>query len=154
MSGSSSVTVSSITDKENILVLVVGAGFSSTNNAVRFRINADTGSNYNVQQNSISADSSYAASSFNGYNSNTTFIPLGTTSTNSSSTVNASIVISAGKSTGIKNVAYAGGGTHASGNSHTLNSGFGIYSGSAAITSVNVYSTATFNAGTIYVYGA
>lgn len=155
MSGSSSVTVTGISAKEDVLVLVVGATFSSTNNSVRFRINGDTGANYSVQQNSISPASTYADNSFNGFNSfGGTYIPLGTTATNTSSQSNASIVLSGCKSTGIKNVDYSAGATEGGGNDHTINWGQGIYNGSAAVTNITVYSTATFNGGTIYVYGA
>jgi hypothetical protein len=157
MSGSASVTVSGISDKEDILVLIVGATFGSGSRQVRFRINGDTGANYSVNENAVEAGSSYAASNFNGQsNFGGTFVSLGTTSSNSASLLNAAVVLSGCKSTGIKDVQYSGGATHAGGNGQILQWGSGIYSASAAVTNITVlqHFGINFTAGTIYVYGA
>lgn len=156
MSGSSSVTVSGISDKEDLLILVVGATFGSSNKTVRLRINGDTGSNYNVQQSTISPTSTYSDDAFQGFNSTATYVPLATTSTNTASQANASIVLSGCKSTGIKNVDYTAGATEAGGTDHVMNWGQGIYSASAAVTNITVFNSLSyaFTAGTIYIYGA
>ena len=155
MSGSSTVTVSGISNKEDVLVLVVNAGFSGALNTVDFRINGDTGYNYNTQQNSIEGKGTYAASFLNGYNNYASdLIALGSTSSNAASRVNASVVLGACKSTGMKNVDYAGGATHGGGSGQVMNFGQGIYAGSAAVTNISVIGSASFTAGTIYVYGA
>jgi hypothetical protein len=155
LTGSSTVTVSGISDKEDILVLIVSAGFSGASQTVDFIINGDSGANYSVQQNSIEGKSAYAASFLNGYNSfGGTFIPLASTSSNAASRANGSIVLSGCKSTGIKNVDYSAGATHGGGSGHVMNFGQGIYSGSAAVTNISVIGSSAFTAGTIYVYGA
>jgi hypothetical protein len=106
-------------------------------------------------QNSIDPGSSYSTGAFNGFHSNNgTFVPLGSTSTNASSQSNASIVLGACKSTGIKDVNYTAGATQGGGNNQQFNWGQGVYNGSAAVTSINIFGSASFTAGTIYVWGA
>jgi hypothetical protein len=155
LSGSSTVTVSGISDKDDIFVLVVSATYGSGGNWAKLRFNADSGNNYRYGYNSISVGSSYTASMFNGYPSGAeSSVLLATSSSNSSSQVNAYLSLSGCKSTGVKLFDYTGGATHGGGNSQELISGGGNYNASAAITSVSLLGSASFTGGTLFVYGA
>jgi hypothetical protein len=155
LSGSSTVTVSGISDKDDIFVLVVSATYGSGGNWAKLRFNADSGSNYRYGYNSISASSSYAASMFNGYPSGAeSSVLLASQSSSATSQVNAYLSLSGCKSTGVKLFEYTGGATHGGGNSQELISGGGNYNASAAITSVSLLGSANFTGGTLFVYGA
>jgi hypothetical protein len=155
LSGSSTVTVSGISDKDDIFVLVVSATYGSGGNWAKLRFNTDSGSNYRYGYNSISVGSTYSASMFNGYPSGAeSSVLLATQSSNSASQVNAYLSLSGCKSTGVKLFGYTGGATHGGGNSQELISGGGNYNASAAITSVSLLGANSFTGGTLFVYGA
>jgi hypothetical protein len=158
MSGSSSITVSGISNVEDILVLVVNSTTSGTsNNGWNFRINGDTGAKYSNTDTRIEAKSTYAANQFNGYSQiNGTYVVWGFKANTSTSQFNGSVILSGCKSTAFKNYSFQGGATHASGNGQSLIWGQGVYNATAAVSSITVfeeYST-NFSGGTIYVYGA
>jgi hypothetical protein len=155
LSGSSSVTVSGISGKEDLLILVYYAPITNASSEMQVRFNADTGSNYTSYYNTITASSSYSVDSYNAeVNQNANYITIGKTSNNNTSEICAGMTVSGCKSTGIKNFWFNGGGSAKTGTGHVQRVGQGIYSASAAITSVNVSAGSNFTGGTLYVYGA
>ena len=155
LSGSSSVTVSGISGKEDLLILVYYAPITNASSEMQVRFNGDTGSNYTSYYNTITASSSYSVDSYNAeVNQNANYITIGKTSNNNTSEICAGMTVSGCKSTGIKNFWFNGGGSAKTGTGHVQRVGQGIYSASAAITSVNVSAGSNFTGGTLYVYGA
>jgi hypothetical protein len=155
LSGSSSVTVSGISDKEDLLILVYYAPITNASSEMQVRFNGDTGSNYTSYYNTITASSSYSVDSYNAeVNQNANYITIGKTSNNNTSEICAGMTVSGCKSTGIKNFWFNGGGSAKTGTGHVQRVGQGIYSATAAITSVNVSAGSNFTGGTLYVYGA
>lgn len=155
MSGSTTVTVSGISNVDDLMILVDSAKSASTGINLKLRINSDSGSNYKYSYNTWEIGSSYSTSNFNGYPSgNDTSVYLGQCSNNTASTANVCVNISGGKSTGIKVFDYEGGATAAGGSGHIFAAGGGYYNGSAAITSISIIGSSSFNGGSVWVYGA
>lgn len=156
MSGSSSVTVSGISGKDDVLVLVVAGDTGTANDPVWFRINGDTGSNYNVNNNAYTWNTTYSAANFSSFGGADTKITFGTFSSDANSTLNGSVIITGCASTGVKSVSYSSGATSSGGNAQISNSGQGVYNASAAVTNITVLSRFgnNFSGGNILVYGA
>jgi len=157
LSGSSSVTVSGISGKDKILIVISDASpASGSGNAFcEVRLNADSGSNYAYFGNVIVADASYVSGNFAGTNfGSTTEIKVARWSGNDTSQANAYLLFSGCNASGVK-VFNASGGANAGGSNEqrTLNIG-GYYAGSSTISSVSVRTStaANFDAGTIFVY--
>jgi len=156
MSGSSSVTVSGISGKDDVLVLVVAGDTATANDPVWFRINGDTGSNYNVNNQSFAWNTTYSAANFSSFGGSDTKITFGTFSSDANSTINSSVIISGCASTGVKAVSYSAGALSSGGNAQISNMGQGVYNASAAVTNITVLSRFgnNFNGGNILVYVA
>jgi len=156
LTGAATITVSGISDKEYILVLVDQASSASADSIIGLRINTDTGTNYSNFGGLIAAAGTYVAANFT-INAGTTqtYQPIGRMSSTGGSVVAGGAFITGGKSTGIKSIQSMGAGTADGNNQHRNYTLTGIYNGSAALTSVSLFSdTGNFDAGTLYVYGA
>ena len=157
LSGSSTVTVSGISGKDKILILISDASpASGSGNAFcEVRLNADGGSNYAYFGNVIVADASYISGNFSGTNfASTTEIKVARWSGNDTSQANAYLLFSGCNASGVK-AFNASGGANAGGSTEqrSLNIG-GFYNSASTISSVSVRTStaANFDAGTIFVY--
>jgi hypothetical protein len=156
LTGAATITISGISNKEYILVLVDSASSASADSIIGLRINTDTGTNYSNFGGLIAAAGSYVASNFT-VNSGTTqtYQPIGRMAANAGSEVSGGAFITGGTNTGIKSIQSMGAGTASGANQHRNYTLTGVYNGSAAITSISLFSdNGNFDAGTIYVYGA
>jgi hypothetical protein len=147
LSGSATVTVSGISGMEKLMVVVIGARNGVAYNPFYFRINGDSGTNYVYAGNDPRFTSSPSQEP-SGSIADTSILfaqgdPSGSTTTNYGA-----MFIDSGKSTGFKYFSVMGGGEWKSFNKQ------GIYKGSAAITSITVFTGTSMNAGTVYVYGS
>jgi len=147
-------TVSGISGYENFIVIVAGAGFTTASKAANVRINGDTASNYSYAGFTLDSPASYAAGSMTEINADATSIRGGSTGSNTASLCSIAVRITGGKSSGYKSFTSVAGASTGGGNGQTSSSIQGIYKATASISSISVTSTATFNAGTIYVYGS
>jgi hypothetical protein len=153
LSGSSTVTVSGLSGYNTIKVLVVGAS-TSADSALFFRINTDSTSKYNGAGQQLVSLDTYGISQFqvisqapNAATSITALYYAG-----SSRTASGVFTIDAANSTsGVKplNVFFGSG---ANNNTERYWSN-GFYSGTSVVSSISVCGDASFNAGTVYVYG-
>ena len=154
LSGSGTVTISSISGKNDLYIFIAGAQGGDGNNYsdLIFRINTDTGSNYEYVAGSlVSTNTSGGALSVaNLQSSSATSISLGGHKTPATF----GITIQGANAAGVKPVQFVGSGLIANDYNNRV-SGQGAWKGSATISSVSIISTnGNFNAGTIYVYGA
>ena len=146
-------TVSGISGKENLIILVTGLKMSTSLGAVNLRINADSGSNYRHATNYINAPATYASSNIGSVTSQTAdSIPFSNTSGNTNSALSGSAIIEGCNTDGLKVISTIAGSTAGGGNDAAQSSGVTLWNNSATITSVSVISDYTMNAGTIYVY--
>lgn len=154
LSGSGTVTISGISGKNNLYIFIDGARGGDGNNYsdLIFRINTDTGSNYEYVAGAlISTNTSGGALSVaNLQSASATSISLGGHKTPATF----GITIQGANASGVKPVQFVGSGLIANDYNNRV-SGQGAWKGSATISSVSIISTnGNFNAGTIYVYGA
>lgn len=154
LSGSSTVTVSGISGKDKILVLVDGATCATTNQYFNLRLNTDSGNNYNQFGSTGYAGSTYSAGDVIREISDlsTAQIRLGATSNNAASTVGAYVYLTGCNSSGVKVFQMAGAGNPNGSNAQERFSTGGFYSGSSTISSISIVGTNNFNGGTVYVY--
>ena len=154
LSGSSTVTVSGITNANALLIRIddVGSGGASTN--MSLRINADSGSNYQSNGLVFQTSSPYAGNNLRYNDTAATSIPLATKSADSASKMAAYCLIFGGNSDGLKVFQASGSGDGAFGSFGNLGRvAGGFWNNSATITSVSIiHSSGNFTGGTIYVY--
>jgi hypothetical protein len=154
LSGSSTVTVSGISGKDKILVLVDGATCATANQYFNLRVNTDSGNNYNQFGSTGYAGGSYSAGDVIREISDlaTAQIRLAATSNNAASTVGAYVYLTGCNSAGVKAFQMAGAGNPSGGSAQERFSTGGFYSGSSTISSISIVGTNNFNGGIVYVY--
>jgi hypothetical protein len=139
----STTTVSGISGKQWLFISIIGASTdtaSSSLTAIQF--NTDTGSNY------LQAGILGFAASAQKFGLTDTFFPIGLTAS-TAGTVSGYVHLYNCNSTALKPAIFNGNGTDRG------YSGGGYYSGASTISSVSITCTAgSFDAGTVYVYGA
>ena len=152
LSGAQTVTVSGISGKEDILVIVMNA-IANASSYQYIRPNG-IGSSYVVAGHRFSFPATYAANNFDGYSSTTELgILLARQENSTTQGVDGSAHITGGTSTG--NKSFWSVGCARAGTSQDAYSLQGIVPASAAITSISIYSdSGNFTSGTVYVYGA
>jgi hypothetical protein len=147
----SSTQVTGISSKTDLYIFITGASIASNGYNLTFTFNGDTGANYNmagVKHNSVDAPlvrpiSSYTSQTGGAWN----FGPA------AARTINAIIRVSGCNSSGLK--VWASNASSDSNDDSFNYQGQGHYTGSSTISSVEVRTSgSTFDAGTIYVYGA
>jgi hypothetical protein len=153
LTGSQTVTVSGISGKERIMVLiVVGSGGASS--YLSLRLNTDTGSNYYYAGGLIQNSSSYGTSIVNRLigNPDTSFSgPRQSTNTDGAGEV--AFMISGCNSSGIKPIQMTGGCDNGGGNNHQFAASQGYYNSASTISSVSAFSSVgNWDNGTMYVY--
>ena len=155
LTGATTITISGISNCENFMIVVDNASVSSASTQIRFRINTDTGSNYRFAGQNLGFTTTYSRNNFEAIKelASDSFI-WGFMPDTAGGTITGYAYITGGKNTGIKSFNSVSAGTDYSSGPHKMVSIGGVYSGSAAITSISINSNSgNFDAGTIYVYG-
>ena len=154
LSGSSTVTVSGISGKDKILVVVDGATSATANIYVSLRLNADSGNNYNIFGYTAYGNSTYSAGDLIREISSLSQpqIRLAATSNNASSAVGAYAYLSGCNASGVKTFQMAGSASGSGGTAHEPFVTGGFYSDSSTISSISIIGQANFNGGIVYVY--
>ena len=153
LSGSSTVTVSSITSND-LLIYVTGAATTGTNINMTYKFNSSATGHYAAGMR-IVGGSSYAASNFDQIQEdNSGAIPFSYTSSSASRPSRGYLMVQGCTSTAIKPLWFAAANDGGGGSGQWSFSGGGYFGAAAAITSVSlVIASGTFNAGTLFVYG-
>lgn len=152
-----STTVSGISGQEQLVVVVVGASSTvATGPYYWFRLNSDSGANYNGAGNVYAWTGGYSAGEFTSQNQmSQTEVTLARMVKDAGDLNAASFIVTGCLATGGKHYNRIGGGGIGGGNDMRFYEGMGVYLGSAAITSVTIgLTTGNFDAGTVYVYGS
>lgn len=148
LTGSTTVTVSGISGKNKLYIVVDGASSANASSEIRLRLNTDTGSNY-LQASLYNLKGTGADSN---RDSSATAYLLGIMGTSSTSDVFAAIQIDGTNATGRKPINHV---SSATGTGSWSVAGCGDYKGTSAITSISLNSsTGNFDGGTVFVYGA
>jgi hypothetical protein len=154
LTGAQTITVSGISGKNEIFILIDQASSASASSEICIRFNTDTAANYNSYGNKSIIGATYAtANYFSQDQTSQTSFAIGQMSGAATSKVNGFLHTTGTNSSGVKFVNFVGGGTTASSNSNTQIAQGGFYNSSSVITSVSAFSsTGNFDGGTIFVY--
>jgi hypothetical protein len=151
MSGSSTITVSSISGMNSLMFFVDGAD-APANSQIQLRLNGDTASNYWNNSATFSAQTSYNSSVFQSGTNSGTYIMLLMSNNSDGRYIAAGGIIRGCNSTGIKSITFNGA---CDGQGQLQQIGTGRYEGTSTISSLSIISSAgNFTGGTLYVYGS
>ena len=157
LTGAQTITVSGISGMEKFIVLVSAGSSASASSNFYIRINNDsTAGQYTYTGHGITNGSTYSnAMVFDGSQTDTGFI-LSQMNNVAACLFGGVAYIDGGKSTGYKSFQANGFAEKGTGTgSHIVYNIKGIYKGSAAITSISVFSgTGNFDSGTLFIYGS
>ena len=155
LTGAATITISGISNVENIFVFITNGSTSGTNSFIGIRLNGVTTGSYSYFNGMVLGTSTWGTANIIGQSDTTeTYFPIGRTSDDATSVFHASCQISACKTTGFKMMqgqfgANSGGGAGVN-NRHNTSGG---HLSTTTITSVSLFtSTGNFDAGTMYVY--
>jgi|LakMenEpi03Aug12_release.lakeMendotaPanAssembly.Ray.scaffolds.fasta_scaffold340642_2 hypothetical protein len=153
LTGAQTITVSGISAKDKIMVLVESASSASTEAIIKVRLNTDTGSNYyNYGQRFVWAPT-YAAANFISQVGADDGIYLGRVGQNAGSAVSGYALFSGCNSSGVKVFNAAGGATDSGSSQQIFYTLGGYYNSASTISSVSIFSaTGNFDAGTVFIY--
>jgi hypothetical protein len=152
LTGAATITVSGISDKDKLFVIVKSASSVNSNSDIYLRLNTDTGSNYygyGMRMNGLAA---YTTSLFIAEDYNDTGIRLAQMSSSASSTVSGYCILTGCNAAGVKMFNNTSGSTGSSGDQNNYFMG-GYYNSSSTISSISIFSASgNFDNGTVYVY--
>jgi hypothetical protein len=153
LTGASTITVSGISGKDKIMIMVDSASSASASSLIQIRLNGDTDYVYQWYGVKISAGTSYSASYLVSEQAASNMIRFGTMSSNADSIVSGTMMLTGCNSSGYKVFNSAATGDKGSGNDQIAFILGGYYNKTATISSISVVSgTGNFDAGTVYVF--
>lgn len=157
LTGADTITVSGISNKDKIMVLVQSASSTNASAAIRLRVNTLATSIYTTYVGQITVGASYNVGNFLGSDEPATAdIVLASMASTAAGSVDAGVTLSGCASSGVKafNMFGAGFNSGSGESGQTLRFGQGFIDTSASLTSISVRTggTGTFDAGTVFVY--
>jgi hypothetical protein len=156
LTGAATVTVSGISGKNAIMVLIDQASSATQGSIMRVRFNGDTGSNYLSYGFKILLSNAYNGANFNMNRQDDTGVRFATMNNIAGGLTSGYVLLQGCNSAGVKPFQSAGGGENTGGagdNTQQLITSNGVYTGSSTISSVSVFSsTGNLDNGTVYVY--
>jgi hypothetical protein len=152
LTGAATVTVSGISGKDKIMVLITEASSNTSSNALLVRFNTDTGNNYYNYGFKSDLRGTYDAGTqsalWSGVNNSIWLGEMGVASAQASGFV----LLSGCNSTGVK-VYNAGGGSTYGGSQSTQQSLGGYYNSASTISSVSLFTGGgNWDNGTVFIY--
>ena len=150
LTGATTITVSGISGKDKIMILVAAASSASTDAEINIRFNTDTGSNYYSYGTYLQYGSTYSVGNYT-YNSGANDkILFGAMGNNVANAVAGYCMITGCNASGVKVFQSVAG---ANGTNHVQNYLGGYYNSASTISSISMVSgTGNFDAGTVFVY--
>jgi hypothetical protein len=154
LTGAATITVTGISNADKIKILIKDASTTSAGEEISFRLNTDSGSNYNFYGGTFEIASTYSAGNFYKQTAeNQSSQVLALMSNNAGSAVSANVDISGCNSSGLKMYSSQGFANNATGNGQRQWVGGGYWNNSATVTSVSIVSSGSnFDAGTVFIY--
>jgi hypothetical protein len=149
----STVTVSGISGKDKIMVLVESASTGTSGSAIRFRVNTLSTSIYTTNAAQLTASTPWAASNVTGSDEpGVTEVTLASMAANAASNVDAAITLTGCNSSGVKQFMFNAAASDGGSANNTMRIGQGFINTSATIASISILTSNTFDAGTVFVY--
>jgi hypothetical protein len=156
LTGAATITVSGISGKNQLFVIIDEASSASTQSTISIRFNSSsTDGDYTQWGARIESPASYSADSVTNKSGNATEIAIGKCANIAGSKVSGYLSIDGCNTSGLKMYTAAGSGNpFASNSQHAIITG-GFYSLASTISSVSILSSSgNFDAGFIYVYAS
>jgi hypothetical protein len=155
LTGATTVTVSGISGKDKIMILISEASSANASSNISVRLNTDTGSNYYFYGNQIQAPAAYASSFLTQLSESTTSIQLGLISASATSVFGGYVTLTGCNSAGVKAFNGSGGGNAAGSNQQRANNFGGYYNSASTISSISVVSSSgNLDNGSVFVYAS
>jgi hypothetical protein len=157
LTGSNTVTISGISAKSSIMVLVSGGSSNTASDAIGIRLNGDATSNYWSFGRELTANTSYSTGimSARSPGGGIGYISFGSMSSNAGSSMGGYCLIRGCNTSGIKMFNTEAGFSAAGGNAAVGYSTGGFYNSASTISSISIVSIAgNLDAGTVYVYAS
>jgi hypothetical protein len=153
LTGAATVTVSGISGKNQILVLIQNASSASASSAMRVRLNTDTGANYPSYGFNEIRSSTYDPGDMGGFYDAETGVLIGYMSGTAGSPVVGAVLFDGCNTSGVKSFSSTGAGRGQGSNGQQGYILQGFYNSASTITSVSINSgTGNLDNGTIFVY--
>lgn len=156
LTGSNTITVSSISGKDKIMILYKNASMASSGVEMFIRLNTDTSSIYYNFGAYFSFTSSYSSNNFSAFEGNAnSYIIAGQMASAADSRISGSCLITGCNSSGAKIFQTISGVTQGASSGATPNFTGGYYDSSSTISSISIVSqSGNFDQGTVYVYAS
>ena len=154
LTGAATITVSGISGKDKIMILVAGASSASASSIIGIRLNTLTTSIYYQYGLNNTLATTYASGNFGSITGAFNQFYFAGMTSDAISRVDGYCLISGCNSSGVKIANYAGASNASgSGNSQTQYTAGGYFDSSSTISSISLFSnTGNFDNGTVYVY--
>jgi hypothetical protein len=155
LTGAATITISGISGKDKLMVLIQSASNATTGNSVfGIRFNADSSSNYTRYGSLKVWNGTWDGNWNNPEQTTAASVPIANNGNIDQSTTGY-LLLTGGNSSGVKQFQYFGLPNWVGYNQGTSYQGVGFYNSSSVISSVSIISTAgNFDGGTIYVYAS
>lgn len=154
LTGATTITVSGISGKDKIMILVETASSADASAFIDVRLNSDSAGNYYHYGFEWAISGTYAASIISGLStSGASRIPLGNMPNTAAGTVSGNVLLSGCNASGVKTYNWASGGSVSGSSGQGGSAAGGYYNSSSTISSISVISrSGNFDGGTVYVY--
>lgn len=153
LSGSDLVTISGISNKDKIMIVIRAASSASSASTIGVRLNTEIVDYWGVGWRYTDA-ATYASGQAVAYNLDEYQIPVGKMGNSAGATVSGYFLLTGGASSGVK-VWQCAGGSADSGTAGIFYTLGGTWSNSATVSSVSIKSTSNnFDSGTVFVYAS
>jgi hypothetical protein len=154
----STTTISSLSGYDQFLIEVRTASTTSASNNILLRFNADSGTNYTSFGGQHEAENTYGQTTIVTHVTATadSSFRIGQQSSNANSFVSAGILVSGCNSTGVKIIESNAGANSGGGVSQYAVNTRGTWTNASVVDSISILtgSAATFDAGSVFIYGA
>jgi hypothetical protein len=150
LTGAATITVSGISAKESIMVIVDGASSANASSFIGLRVNTDSNNIYYAFGQENTLNSTYSATMFASRGEVGNSINIARMGDSAANTVDGAVTLSGCNSAGVKPFISIGAGNGTTARQYALE---GYVDLSATISSISVISsTGNFDAGTVFVY--
>lgn len=155
LTGAQTITISGISGKNKLLVLVENGSSANASSAIGVRLNGVTTNDYYNYGSSITASAAYSANSIVRQDLALSYMRIATMSNDAGSQVAGGVLIDGCNTAGLKSAVVNGGASANGGTGQGLYTAVSYINIAAAITSVSVFSSSgNFDNGTVYVFGS
>jgi hypothetical protein len=153
LTGAQTVTVSGISGKDKIMVLVAQASSVNALVGIGVRFNTDTANNYYSYGSYIYVGSTYSAGNFGDQQGASGAVYIAATSTTANGYGSGYCILTGANSSGVKSYQSGGSGWTSGGTDQTQYNTGGYYNSASTISSISIFSTSgNLDAGTVFVY--